>query len=182
VKSIKKQANVFFLSLTKNNMLIENKVEKAYEGPPVFVAYLFLLTGLFIVPLNRFSLETILIGGFLIIASCFFIFSLSGVKIDTDKRKIKQYNKIFGIIENGTWQHLDDYLGVTLVPVRKVQGMASWSNQTTTTSKTTYRIFLVNKAKKPAFAIKSCKTIEQAQDSLDEFSIWLKMPVFSIKR
>jgi hypothetical protein len=40
----------------------------------------------------------------------------------------------------------------------------------------------VNKARKPAIAIKTCPTREEAQNSIDEFSIWLKVPVFSVKR
>lgn len=163
-------------------MLINNKTEKTFEGPPVLAGYLFLLTGLFLIPLNGFSLGNILVGGSIAIAACFVIFSWSGVKIDTGKRLIKQYNKLFGIIELGDWQSLDIFMGVTLVPVRKIQGVTSWSNRTTSLTKKDYRVFLVNKSKKPAFAIKTCKTREQAQNSLDEFSIWLKLPVFSVKK
>jgi hypothetical protein len=161
---------------------INNKIEKVFEGPPQLAGYLFLITGLFLIPLNGFSLGYILIGGGITIASCFVIFSWSGVKIDTGQRLIKQYTKLFGIIEIGDWQRLDTFKGITLVPFRRVEGMASWSNRTTSVTKKDYRVFLVNKAKKPAFAIKTCETREQAQNSLDEFSIWLKMPVFSVKK
>jgi len=163
-------------------MLINNKIEKTFEGPPLFAGYLFLLTGIFVLPLNNFSLGNVLIGGFVILVASFAVFSLSGVKIDTEKRKIKQYFRIFGIIETGKWESLNSFIGITLVPVKKIQGMASWSNRTTSVSKIDYRVFLVNKTKKPAFPIKRCKSREKAQNSLDEFSIWLKMPVFSVKK
>lgn len=163
-------------------MLINNKIEKIFEGPSTLAGYLFLITGLFLIPLNGFSLGNILIGGGITIVSCFVIFSWSGVKIDTAKSLVKRYNKIFGLVELGNWEKLDAFKGVTLVPFKKVQGMASWSNRTTSVTKKDYRVFLVNKAKKPAFAIKRCKTREQAQNSLDEFSIWLKMPVFTVKK
>lgn len=163
-------------------MLVNNKIEKTFEGPPTLAGYLFLITGLFLISLNGYSLVNILIGGGITVASCFVIFSWSGVKIDTAKRLIKQYNKLFGIIEIGDWQSLDAFNGITLVPFKRVERMASWSNRTNSVTKKDYRVFLINKAKKPALAIKTCKTREQAQNSLDEFSIWLKMPVFSVKK
>jgi hypothetical protein len=104
------------------------------------------------------------------------------VEIDTTNRRVKQYNKIFGIFKTGKWQSMNAYSGLTLIPVRKVRTIASRANLTTSTVQRDYRIYLVNKAKKPAFAIKKCKTREQAQNSIDEFSIWLKMPVFSVKK
>jgi hypothetical protein len=60
--------------------------------------------------------------------------------------------------------------------------MYSRSNRVNVSQKLEYRIYLVNKAKRPAVEIKSCKTPELGQQSLDEFSIWLKMPVFSVPR
>lgn len=77
---------------------------------------------------------------------------------------------------------MQNFIGVTLIPVTTQESMASWSNRTTTSRKTDYRIFLVNSHKKPAFAIKTCRTREEGQRSLDEFSIWLKVPVYSVKR
>jgi len=86
------------------------------------------------------------------------------------------------LFKTGKWKSLRAYIGVTLVPITTRESMASWSNRVTSNKKTDYRIYLVNKARKPAFAIKTCPTREKAQNSLDEFSIWLKVPVFSVKR
>jgi hypothetical protein len=133
-------------------------------------------TGLFVV------IENLIFGLSIIILAAFFTFSYSGVEIDTANRRIKQYNKIFGFVKTGKWIHLDTFLGLTLIPMRKVNSIASRANLTTSTMTKDYRVYLVNKAKKPAFAIKKCKNREQAQNSMDEFSIWLKLPVYSIKR
>lgn len=77
---------------------------------------------------------------------------------------------------------MNSYIGLTIVPMRKINTIASRANLTNTTVKKDYRIYLVNKAKRPAFAIKICKNREQARDSIDEFSIWLNLPVYSVKR
>lgn len=158
-------------------MIVNNKLENILSGPTVFVGYIFLLTGFVIILFGHLP-----IGISIVIITVFFITSFSGVEIDTTNRKIKQYNKFFGLIKTGSWKNIDTYIGLTLVPMKRVSTIASRANLTTSSVQKDYRIYLVNKAKKPAFAIKICKNREQAQNSIDELSIWLKLPVFSIKR
>ena len=157
-------------------MHIENKIDSLLTGPVIFVGYIFIITGILV------ATQNLIFGILIAVLAAFFTFSHSGVEIDTANRRIKQYTKIFGLFKTGGWKHLDAFLGLTLVPMRNVTTIASRANLTTSTVNRDYRIYLVNKAKKPAFAIKKCKTLEQAQNSIDEFSIWLKMPVYSIKR
>jgi len=155
---------------------IENKIDNLLPNPIVFVGYVFLATGLLVAVMNMF------LGISIVIVAAFFTFSYSGVEIDTSTRQVKQYNKIFGIVKSGKWKSFDSFLGLTLIPMRSVSTIASRANLTTSTIHHDYRIYLVNKARKPAFAIKKCATRKQAHNSIDEFSIWLKMPVYSIKR
>ena len=163
-------------------MKINNKIEKIFSGSRSFVAWLFLFTGISVIVMNKFSIGSVLFGISIVLVACFVIFSFSGVEIDTEKNRVKQYYKIIGFIKLGNWQSLNLYSGVTLIPIKKVHGMASLSNRRTTTVKKDYRIYLVNKNKKPAFAIKSCENPEDALSSLDEFAIWLKLPVFSPRK
>lgn len=163
-------------------MQIDNKIDNLLSGPRTFVGYVFILTGIFIIVLNDFEAFAIIIGSIIILFSVFLLTTSTGVEIDSINRRIKQYNNIFGLYKTGQWQSLNAFLGLTLIPIRKVSTIASRANLTTSTIQHDYRIYLVNKARKPAFAIKKCATREQAQNSIDEFSIWLKMPVYSIKR
>jgi hypothetical protein len=163
-------------------MKIDNKIDKLFSRNVIFAAYIFLATSVFLFLTNPFNPGSWLVGGIFLLASLFVIFTSEHVTIDTEKNRVSHYYKIFGLIDNGSWKSLDNFRGVTLVPMRKIEGMASLSNQTTSTTHKDYRIFLVNKNKRPAFAIKTCKTIDEAQKSLDEFSIWLHKPVFSAKR
>jgi len=116
---------------------------------------------------------------FLLVA-CFLLFTFSGVEINTDKQQIKTYYKIFGLIKRGKWISLNKFKGVTLVHMKKTQTTFSRSNRQTSTTNKYFQIYLVNKANKPELPIKRCKVLEEAQNNLDEFSIWLKIPVFSI--
>jgi hypothetical protein len=156
---------------------IDNKIEKPFGKTAVFVGVVFLIAGTGIL-LNR----AIILGFLVILFAALVVFTFSGIEIDTEKHEVRQYNKWFGLFKTGKWKSLRAYIGVTLVPITTRESMASWSNRVTSSKKTDYRIFLVNKARKPAFAIKTCQTRKEAQNSLDEFSIWLKVPVFSVRR
>ena len=158
-------------------MNIDNKIEKPFGRNAVFVGVIFLFTG------TLMLLNGAIIWGILVVLfAALVVFTFSGIEIDTEKYEVRQYNKWFGIFKTGKWKSLRAYIGVTLVPITTRESMASWSNRVTSNKKTDYRIYLVNKARKPAIAIKTCSTREKAQNSIDEFSIWLKVPVFSVKR
>ena len=158
-------------------LIINNKLEYILSGPKAFAAALFILTGIIIVFMGH-----IVFGLAISFFVVFLLTSYSGVEIDTANHRIKQYNKYFGIIKTGKWKNLNSFIGLTIVPMRKINTIASRANITNTTVKKDYRIYLVNKAKKPAFVIKICKNREQASNSIDEFAIWLKLPVYSVKR
>ena len=158
-------------------MKIDNKTDNAFGRTAVFVGGVFLLAAV-----SFIYFEAYLAGVVVQIISLFVIFSYSGVEIDTDNNSVRQYNKLFGLFKIGRWKSLTAYKGVALIPIVKSESIASWSNRTNTLRSRDYRIFLVNKAKKPAFAIKCCKNMDEARDSLDEFSIWLKLPVYSARR
>jgi hypothetical protein len=89
---------------------------------------------------------------------------------------------VFGLFKRGQWISLEKYVGLTLVPMQKVYSMYSQSNRKIKSVSNDFRVYLVDQHKRPAFALKSCKTEDLAHNSMDEFSIWLKMPVYSVKR
>jgi hypothetical protein len=158
-------------------MLIDNKIEKTFSGPLVIMGVTFFVVTVILMLTYHWIFGTL---SFLIAA--FLLFTYSGIEIDTDKRMIKPYYMVFGFLRRGNWESLEKYKGLTLVPMRKVYKTFSRSNRVSLSTKNDFRVYLVNKSKKPAFPLKSCKTQQAAQDSMDEFSIWLKMPVYSVKK
>lgn len=158
-------------------MLVDNKTEQAFGKTAVFASLIFLLTGMLLIIAGAY-----IIGAVIFIFSAFIAFTYSGVELNTESRQVKQYNKLFGIIKTGRWKSFESYIGLTLIPISTVEVMASWSNKITSSKTTDYRIFFVNEAKKPAFAIKRCKTKELAKNSIDEFSLWLKLPVYTVRK
>ena len=158
-------------------MIIDNKISKTLNGPSIFLGITFMVLGLVFIINNGW-----MPGVAFLMVAFFLFFTYSGIEIDTEKRKIKPYYKIFGLIKKGKWESLRKYKGVTLVPMKKVNTTFSRSNRQTSTTERFYQIYLVNKAQKPELPIKRCKTLEAAQNSLDEFSIWMKLPVFSVMK
>lgn len=159
------------------NMLIDNKLSKFLPGPYIFIGFAFLVPGLFLLYSQQW------IGtSFLLLIACFLLLTYSGVEINTAKKEFREYNCWFGVAKTGEWHTLDIYRGVTLVPINRISRMYSRANRINTSSEKEFRIYLVNKSKKPTVLLKICKTYQQGQASLDELSLWLKIPVFSIKR
>lgn len=158
-------------------MIIDNKIQKTFSGPLVFLGLTFLTIAVVFVLNYKWIL-----GPLSFILAGFFLFTYSGITIDTEKRMIKPYYMLFGFVKRGKWESLENYAGLTLIPMKKVYTLYSRSNRVSETEKKDFRVFLVTKSKKPAFAIKVCKTREDAQNSMDEFAIWLKMPVYSKKK
>ncbi len=158
-------------------MLIDNTTSRFLSGHFIFAGIVFLVPGIVGLFLQHYTLS-----GIDLFISWFLFGTYSGVEIDTDNNKLREYNKWFGLLKTGQWLSLGNYPGVTLVSMKKVHRMFSQSNRVNSYSEKEFSIYLVNASKKPAVAIKKCKTYEQAQKSVDEFSVWLHKPVFSIKK
>lgn len=158
-------------------MVIDNKIEKTFSGPLVMMGATFMFIAAVLIITHRYIFAT-----FSFIVACFILFTFSGIDIDVKNRRIRPYYMVFGLFKRGKWETLEKFKGLTLVPMKKVTSMYSRSNRQNTSVKNDFRVYLVNNAKKPAYPLKSCKTREDAQNSMDEFAIWLKMPVFSVRK
>ena len=157
-------------------MKIDNKITPFLTGPLIFFGLIFIPV-LFFAISNHQTIGT----GLAIIILWYLFGTYTGVEIDNEKRVFRAYNKHFGLLKSGQWRLLDNYIGLTLVPMKSVYRMYSRSNRTTASEKQEFRIYLVNRAKKPEMEIKRCKTLEHGLQSIDEFSIWLRLPVYSVK-
>lgn len=158
-------------------MIIDNKIQRTFSGTLTIIGITFMIlaisfvfTGIWYIAIPVF------------VVALFFLFTYSGVLVDTENRRFKPYYMVLGLFKRGQWISLEKYLGLTLVPMQKVYAMHSRSNRKNKSVSNDFRVYLVDGRKRPAFALKSCKTEELAHNSMDEFSIWLKLPVYSVKR
>lgn len=158
-------------------MIIDNKIQRTFPGPLTIIGTTFLFLAVAFVFTDIWYVAVIFF-----ISALFFLFTWSGIIIDTENRRFKPYYMVFGLFKRGQWISLEKYLGLTLVPMQKVYSMYSRSNRINKSVSNDFRVYLVDYRKRPAFALKSCKTEELAHNSMDEFSIWLKLPVYSVKK
>ncbi|HPE76515.1 MAG TPA: hypothetical protein P5210_08995 [Draconibacterium sp.] len=158
-------------------MLIDNKIERTFSGPMVIMGATFFAVTVILMLTYHW-----IFGILSFVIAAFLLFTYSGIEIDTEKRMIKPYYMVFGFLRRGSWESLEKYRGLTLVPMQKIYKTFSRSNRETFSAKNDFRVYLINNAKKPAYPLKTCKSREEAQNSMDEFSIWLKMPVFTVKK
>jgi len=158
-------------------MIIDNKIEQTFTGPLTIMGITFLIVSIFPV----FN-GTWYVGIPFFIIALFFLFTWSGVIIDTENRRFKPYYMVFGLFKRGQWISLDKYLGLTLVPMKKVYATYSQSNRKSNSVSNDFRVYLIDHHKRPAFALKKCNNAENGKNSMDEFSIWLKLPVYSVRK
>ncbi|MCY1721512.1 hypothetical protein OU798_14245 [Prolixibacteraceae bacterium Z1-6] len=156
-------------------MLIDNKISKLLYGPYNFIGLVFAL-----VTINAFANQNWIMGTFFLFVTWFLFTGQSGIDIDTEKNLFRRYNKYFGLFKTGKWESTNRFLGLTLVPMKTVYRMYSRSNRINTSAQKEFHIYFVGKNKRPAIAIKRCKTYDEAQNKMDELAIWLHLPVFSV--
>lgn len=157
-------------------MMINNKITYFLTGPYIFFGLIF-IAGVIMGILHSDWIMT----GVCATISWYLLGTFSGVEINTETRNFKIYNRHFGVFKTGHWRSLSEFVGLTLVPMKKTYQVYSRSNRSNVSEKQEYRIYLVNHARKPAIEIKRCHSEEKGQNSLDELAIWLHLPVYSVK-
>lgn len=158
-------------------MQIDNKTSRFLVFPYILFGF-----GLLVIGVGETIAKHWIAGGFFLFIAGFLFATYSGTEIDTKQRRFREYNCWFGLFRTGKWEPLDNYKGITLVSMNKVYRMYSRSNRVNSSSQKEFNIYLVNNKKRPAIVLKKCKTHQQGKNSLDELSIWLKMPVYSINK
>jgi len=153
-------------------MILNHKLGHPFGNVGVLSGIVLILFGL----LSLFNAVSFL----LLIVGSFFAFTCSGTQINTQTRKFRLYQNLFGIIKAGKWQSLDLYAGLAIVPLTRITVMRSISNRGNTSETNEFRIFLVNSNHKPEVPLKKIKTQDEAQQKLDELAFLLQLPVFSV--
>jgi len=158
-------------------MIIKNKIQQTFNGPLIFMGITFLLMAVILVLVAKW-----VVGILSFVVACFLLFTWSGIEIDTEKRKIKPFYMLFGLVQNGEWETLEPFVGLTLVPIQKVYSVFSRSNRQNVSVYDDFRVYLVGKNKKPALPLVSTKSMDEAQKWLDEFSALINLPVLKTKK
>lgn len=155
-------------------MVITNKLDKTFGPQMAFSGWIFIVFGAIFI-LDRMGILLVIIGAVL-------AFTVDGVSIDRENRRIRRFSGPFGFPVYGRWENLDDYKGLTVVPWKRNFTTWSRSNRQNSYAVEDYRIFVVGQDRKPAFAIKKCLSKEQATIEMERLAELLHWMVWSLEK
>jgi hypothetical protein len=159
------------LGIKTLKMNIKNKLDKTFGSQMAFSGWVLLAFGVLFI-FDVMGIILVLIG--FILAT-----TTDGVCIDSQNRRLKQFSGPFGLPVIGRWENLDNYAGLTVIPWKRKLTTWSRSNRQNNITEEDYRIFLVGRNTKPAFAIKKCETKEQALAEMDKLAELLHWVVWT---
>ena len=92
--------------------VLNNNLGKFFGPSASYAGYVFIACGIFASAYSLLAL-TLLIPGF------FMAFTFNGIIIDTDKKKLRPYTSLFGIIRTGKWIDADQFTRFNIVKATK---------------------------------------------------------------
>ncbi len=150
-------------------MIIENNLEKRSFGPFASSMGLFLfIAGLVIAYFSLIGLLIALIGAFIAFTSTCTI-------IDTENRRIKHADYIFGLLPFGKWVLVKDSMKLGVQKTRKGYVGYIKGNQPMDIQYTDFRIFLYNSDNKPIIPLKKFLTYELAINEIKDIALLLNL-------
>lgn len=153
--------------------IIDNSTGKLFPRALVNGGYVFALFS------PVFMLDNPLIGGGLLLAGLLLSFSVTGLRIDTETRRFKDYSRYFWI-KTGQWQSLEDYPYITLIPIRNHASGYTFSTKDSDTDEITYGIYLLNNSKTSKVLIKSLKEKDEAVSELTSLAEQIRLKVINL--
>ena len=136
-------------------MIIKNKLDKSF-GPEGTAAGLVLF---FIGIITTFSSA---IGIILILAGAFIGFSSTSATIDTEKRRIKFSNNIFGFIPFGKWISTNTDMRIGIKESNIIWTVYSLSNRSADIGNRDFRLLLFNAEDNEIMPVKKVSSLESA--------------------
>jgi len=150
--------------------MTDNKLENSFGPAAISAGYFFLLAG---AAASFYSYWGIL----LIVAGIFIAFTHSGIRLDTENRKLKYYSRFFWVFEQGKWQDLNNFDGLALLKNRSVHTAHSRSNRTLSVHGKGYIIYLVNIENGKKIPLTRGLSAEDGKTRIKELSSTLKLSV-----
>lgn len=145
-------------------MVIENRLESRSFGPFASSTGFFLFAGGLVT--SFFSLYGLIVA----IIGAFIAFTSSGTIIDTEKKRIKHADYLFGLIPFGQWINIQPGMKLGLHSVKRGYVGYIRGTQPYDINYRDVRIFLYGADNKQIMPVKKFKTSEEARAELNEYS------------
>jgi hypothetical protein len=154
------------------SVYIDSVTSKAFPQPAINMGYVFMLFS------PVFVLDKALISIALFLSGLLLSFSVSGLRIDLEKKRFKEYNRYFGF-KFGTWLPLNDFPFVTLIASQESSVAFSFKKDDTENDETIYGIYLLNRERSKKVLIKKFQNQDEAILYLPEIAAKTGLKVIS---
>jgi hypothetical protein len=151
-------------------MILKNKLDKSFGPSGTFAGYTILVLGIAATWSTWGGLLLVIVGAFM-------GFSSTGTVIDTDKKKIRYLNNLFGFIPAGKEIDIDKSMKLGIKESNITWTTFSQSNRSINTLKNDFRIVLCDSGEKEIMEISKSDSFATVKDHLDALSRQLGLEV-----
>lgn len=116
-------------------------------------------------------------GAILLVLGAFLGFTVSGCEIHVERRLVRPYHRLFGLLKIGTWRKLDGFIGLRVVKTKRSYRTFSLSNRETETSQEDFRVVLEAGSPQSRLEVLKRKTKEAAFGEARKLELALNMPL-----
>lgn len=144
-------------------MILKNKLDKSFGPSGTFAGYTLFVAGLVITYSNWGGILLIILGAFM-------GFSSTGTVIDTDKKRIRFSNNLFGFIPAGKWIDIDPSMKLGIKESNITWTTFSRSNRSIDTVKKDFRIALCDSGENEIMEISKKESLQLIMHELETLS------------
>jgi len=145
-------------------MILKNKLDKSFGPSATFAGYTILVVGLITTYSNWGGLILVLVGAFM-------GFSSTSTVIDSDNKRIRFSNNLFGFIKTGKWIKIDPKMKIGIKESNITWTTFSRSNRSIDTMKKDFRIVLCDSDDTEIMEISKSNTLESAMAQRESLNI-----------
>jgi hypothetical protein len=145
-------------------MSIQNNNLGRFFGPSLsYAGYVFIICGIIATTYSLLAL-TLLIPGF------FIAFTYNGTIIDPDKKRIKPYTALFGIIRTGKWIDTEQFTRFNIIRTTKKYVSYSRANMEFDLNVSDIELLLINRNGAKKVILNKYSNFEDAHKEMEELS------------
>ena len=150
-------------------MIIRNNLDKPFGPMGSFAGIIMFIAGLVATYFALTGLILVFIGAFI-------GFTSTSTLLDTDKKRIKLSNNLFGIIPVGQWIEIKPEMKIGIKKMHRGYRAYSRSNRMLDVHSKDIRIMLYGTDNKQIMSIKKFNSIDSAKTELESLSKQLQLP------
>jgi hypothetical protein len=140
-----------------------NKLDKPFGPAGTSAGLVLFFVGILTVSHSIFSFFLILIGAF-------FGFTTTSSVIDSDKKRVKLSNNLFGVLRIGKWINIEGGMKIGIRKSSQVWQTASWSNRVLKIRNDDFRVILFNFDEKEIIPLQKAISQNEASTELTKLS------------